>query len=168
MNILETDRLLLRTLAKQDAPLLHSFFSDPETMRFYPSTRSKTQTEEFIERQMQRYANDGLGPWAVVLKPEKNLIGYCGLVKQVVDSKEEIEIGYLIAREHWRNGYASEAARGCRDYGFLKLKLRRLISIIDPENVASIGVALKVGMTLEKKSFWQGKRMNIYSVQRTG
>jgi len=165
-KILETERLLLRTLNIEDVPHLYSFFSDAETMRFYPSIRTLRETQQFVERQMQRYVMDGIGPWAVTLKPENELIGYCGLVNQIVDSADEVEIGYLIAREHWRKGFASEAAIGCRDYGFQRLGLSRLISLIDPANIASIGVSRKVGMSLEKRSLWQGKWMNVYSIAR--
>jgi [ribosomal protein S5]-alanine N-acetyltransferase len=164
--ILETSRLKLRNISMDDVPVYYSFFSDPETMRFYPSTRSLDETKEFVKRQLRRYATDGFGPWAVTLKSNDLLIGYCGLINQIVDSKTEMEIGYLTGREYCRQGFASEAAMGCRDYAFNVLGVNRLISLIDPANVASIGVARKVGMTLEKQSFWQGKWMNVYSLKR--
>ena len=165
-NILETERLKLRPITMEDVPVYHSFFSDQETMRFYPSTRSLEETNEFVKRQLRRYEKDGFGPWGVTLKASDRLIGYCGLISQTVDSRTEMEIGYLIGREYWRQGFASEAAIGCRDYAFSILDVDRLISLIDPANVASIGVARKVGMTLEKQSFWQGKWMNVYSTKR--
>ena len=166
-TILETRRLTLRPITMEDVPRFFAFFSDAETMRFYPATRSRAETVEFVRRQLHRYKADGYGPWAVILKAGNELIGYCGLINQTVDSKLEVEIGYLINREHWRKGYASEAAIGCRDYAFNKLQVERLISLIDPRNVASIGVARKVGMTLEKTSYWQGKWMNVYSLLKT-
>ena len=164
--ILETERLKLRLITMDDVTVYYSFFSDPEIMRFYPSTRSLEESREFVKRQIRRYENDGFGPWGVLLKPADQIIGYCGLINQTVDSKTELEIGYLIDRAYWRKGFASEAAIGCRDYAFNIRGANRLISLIDPANVASIGVAKKVGMTLEKQSFWQGKWMNVYSITR--
>jgi RimJ/RimL family protein N-acetyltransferase len=166
--ILETDRLVLRRILQSDVPLFLFFFSDPETMRFYPSTRSLEETQEFVDRQLRRYEVDGFGPWAVLLKPSGTLIGYCGLIKQTVDRKIEVEIGYLIGRQYWRKGFASEAAIACRDYAFHQLGMHRVISLIDPSNVPSIGVAQKVGMSLEKRSFWQGKWIHVYSLIRKG
>ena len=166
MEILKTERLVLRNLTSDDVPVLHSFFADAETMRFYPSTRSLRETSQFVERQLQRYQTDGIGPWAVTLREDNVLIGYCGLVLQIVDSADEVEIGYLISRDRWRKGFATEAAIGCRDYGFKKLGVKRLISLIDPANAASIGVARNVGMKLEKQSYWQNKWMNVYSIHR--
>ncbi|MCI0414106.1 GNAT family N-acetyltransferase [bacterium] len=165
MTILETPRLRLRRITKNDVSIYFNFFSDAETMRFYPSTRSMQETQEFVDRQLRRYERSGYGPWATILKSEDALIGYCGLIPQLVDDAPEVEIGYLIGRSYWRQGFASEAAIACRDYAFYKLGLRRLISLIDPANVASIGVSRKVGMTLEKQSFWQGKLMNVYSLK---
>lgn len=165
-TVLETDRLILRLIHERDLNDYLAFFSDEETMRFYPSTRSVDETREFINRQIRRYDTDGHGPWAVTLKPWKILIGYCGLIRQIVDSKTEVEIGYLIGRQYCRQGYASEAAIASRDYAFHQMGLSRLISLIDPQNIPSIGVARKVGMTLEKTSFWQGKWMNVYSITK--
>ena len=164
--ILETERLKLRPITMGDVPVYFSFFSDPETMRFYPSTRTLSETKEFVTRQLRRYENDGFGPWGVLFKSTNQIIGYCGLIIQTVDSQTEMEIGYLIDRQYWRRGFAAEAAIGCRDYAFNSLGVDRLISLIDPANVASIGVARKVGMALEKQSYWQGKWMNVYSIKR--
>jgi RimJ/RimL family protein N-acetyltransferase len=168
MTILETPRLRLRRITRGDVSGYFTFFSDAETMRFYPSTRSLSETQEFVDRQLRRYERTGYGPWAMILKAEDMLIGYCGLIPQLVDDSPEVEIGYLVARPYWRQGFASEAAVACRDYAFHQLGLRRLISLIDPANVASIGVARKVGMSLEKQSFWQGKLMNVYSLNSRG
>jgi ribosomal-protein-alanine N-acetyltransferase len=164
MNILETPRLQLRTIEESDAPIYYRFFSDKETMRFYPATRNLKESQEFVRRQRERYAQDGYGPWAMILKLDHSVIGYCGLIHQIVDSVDEMEIGYLVSRDHWRKGYASEAAIACRDYAFHELKAKRLISLIDPLNAASIGVARKVGMSLEKQTTWQGKKLNVYSM----
>ncbi len=164
MTILETERLFLREITRADIPVYSGFFSDSETMRFYPSTRTLQETEDFVERQLHRYATDGYGPWAMILKSDGALIGYCGLIHQVVDEIDEVEIGYLVCRRHWRRGFAGEAAVACRDFAWNKHRFKRVISLIDPDNIASIGVALKVGMTLEKQSRWQWKLINVYAL----
>jgi RimJ/RimL family protein N-acetyltransferase len=87
----------------------------------------------------------------MILKSTSELIGDCGLVRQSVDGVDEIEIGYHVRRDLWGQGYASEAARACRDHGFSTLSAERLISLIRPENVSSRRVAEKNGMTIWKE-----------------
>ncbi|RDU37632.1 GNAT family N-acetyltransferase [Neobacillus piezotolerans] len=164
--IFETERLYLREFSDDDFPFLHEIFSDPETMRHYPAPFSVEQTKNWIARNKLRYEKDGFGLWAVCLKETDEVIGDCGLVKQTVDGTEEVEIGYHINKKYWSKGYASEAALGTREYGIGRLRLKRLISIIGPENIPSIRVAEKIGFTLEKESFIFNKIHLIYAVSQ--
>ncbi len=68
-----------------------------------------------------------------------------------VDEREEPGLTYLIHRPFWRQGFATEAALGCRDYAFDVLDAPRVICTIRPENTPSLGVALKIGLN----KFWQ-------------
>ena len=81
--------------------------------------------------------------------------------------QEEVEIGYLFLRRFWGRGLATEAAIAVRDYGFA-LGYRRLVSIIDPGNLASRRVAEKTGFTLEKKVEKWGKKVCIYAIGNEG
>lgn len=161
--IFETERFYIREFTNEDFPFLHEIFSDTETMKHYPAPFSFEQTENWIARNKCRYSQDGFGLWAVCLKETDEVIGDCGLVKQLVDDKEEIEIGYHINKKYWSKGFATEAAYGSKKYGFQRLGLKRLISIIAPENLPSRRVAEKIGFTLEKESFIFNKTHLIYS-----
>ncbi|MGG3642059.1 GNAT family N-acetyltransferase [Bacillus gobiensis] len=163
MIILETERLFLRQYKEEDMSSLHSIFSDSETMKYYPSLFSFEQTQNWIKRNQERYQEDGYGLWGICLKETNELIGDCGLVKQKVDGRTEVEIGYHIDKKYWSKGFASEAAKGCKEYGFCQLGLNKLISIIDPRNIPSIRVAEKIGFTKEKESFIFNKNHYIYS-----
>ncbi|MEH7380891.1 GNAT family N-acetyltransferase [Bacillus sp. JJ1533] len=163
MIILETERLYLRQYDEYDIYSLHTIFSDPETKEYYPAPFTFEQSQNWIKRNQERYLEDGFGLWGICLKETNELIGDCGLVKQKVDGKTEIEIGYHINKEFWSKGFATEAAKGCKEYGFYQLGLKKLISIIDPRNLPSIRVAEKIGFTKEKKSFIFDKYHNIYS-----
>jgi RimJ/RimL family protein N-acetyltransferase len=81
-----------------------------------------------------------------------------------VDGAREIELGYSIKRARWGQGFAPEAAIACRDHAFEVLGLRRLISIIHPDNVPSQAVARKVGMRHEKDTQLSGLPQRIYSL----
>ncbi|MCT8136662.1 GNAT family N-acetyltransferase [Anaerobacillus sp. CMMVII] len=163
MIILETERLVLRKFRADDVPFLYEIFSDQETMAYYPAPFSQEKTENWVKRSQERYRADGYGLWAVCRKDTLACIGDCGLVKQEVDGKAEVEIGYHINKRYWSKGYATEAALACKEYGFDKLNLDKVISIIDPNNKPSIRVAEKIGFTKEKESFIFGKNHEIYS-----
>jgi ribosomal-protein-alanine N-acetyltransferase len=74
-----------------------------------------------------------------------------------------VEVAYLLAKEYWRQGLGSEAARGILEYGFEHLGLSRLICMIDPGNQASIGVATNIGMTFEREALDEKGPFLIYS-----
>jgi RimJ/RimL family protein N-acetyltransferase len=166
MVILETARLQLREFVPEDATALARVLSDPETMRYYPAPFDRAGVEEWIARNRRRYVLDGHGLWAMILKSSGELIGDCGLTKQNVDGANEIEIGYHVRRDHWGQGYATEAALACRDYGFAKLPVERLISLIRPENLPSRRVAEKNGMKMWKEVIWHGLRHYVYATER--
>ena len=168
--VCETSRLVLRKFNESDVESLLSFRGDAEVMRFSvvgPETREDIQTK-YLPSCLKRYSRDGLGQWAVVRKSDDLCVGECGICVQEVDGEREFEISYRLRRDCWGMGLATEAARACRDYGFRKAGLRRLISIIEAENTASIRVAEKIGMTLEKRASFHQISVLIYSVANAG
>jgi RimJ/RimL family protein N-acetyltransferase len=92
-------------------------------------------------------------------------VGQAGLVKQRLDGKDEWEIGYWMKKACWGKGYASEAAATFRDFAIRDLRLDRVISIIQPANLASIRVAVKIGMSLERHTIFQGIPVAVYSLE---
>lgn len=152
MIIIETGILQLREMTDDDFEPLHAIFSDPITMRYYPESFTPEMTRGWIESNIERYRKDGFGLWAVVDSNNNRVIGDCGLTYQNVDGIDELEIGYHIHRAEWGKGYATKCAIACRDYVFDTLKKERVISWMNPENLASRRVAEKVGMTLEKET----------------
>ena len=166
MPVLQTQRLSLREFEHEDVDALTAILSDPETMRYYPMRFDLAAVADWIQRNRTRYANDGFGLWAMILNSTHELIGDCGLVCQTVDGVDEIEIGYHVRRDLWGQGYATEAARACRDYGFATLAVDRLISLIRPENLASRRVAEKNGMTVWKEVTRANLLHYVYAIKR--
>jgi [ribosomal protein S5]-alanine N-acetyltransferase len=166
MLVLETRRLSLREFEPEDLDALAAILSDPETMRYYPAPFGREAVADYIQRNRTRYANDGYGLWAMILKSTCELIGDCGLVRQSVDGADEIEIGYHVRRDLWGQGYASESARACRGFGFANLAIERLISLIRPENLASRRVAEKNGMTICKEVTRANLLHYVYAIRR--
>lgn len=165
--VLESSRLILREMTLDDLDELLQVFADPEVMQFYPKPFDRSMTQAWIERNIQRYSHHGFGLWALIAKESGNLIGDCGLVLQEVEGVEEVEIGYHLRRDLWGQGLATEAAQTCRDYGFRRLNCQKLISLINPANIASRRVAEKNGMELIKEINWHNQPTCIYSIANT-
>ena len=94
MIVIETPRLLMRHYTLDDVDALAEVLCDHDNMRFFPNRFERKDAEEWIEKNMRRYAEDGVGGWALVLKPDNKFAGYCGLVRREVDGATEIEVGY--------------------------------------------------------------------------
>lgn len=165
--VLNTERLLLRRFTLHDVDDLLGIFSDPEAMRYYPATKGRQETIEWIAWNLKSYGEHGFGLWVVIRKDTTQFAGQCGLILQRdVDGRDELEIGYSFVRRHWNVGFATEAAIACRDFGFINLGRTHLVSLIDPENSASKRVAEKVGMSPEKEIDRWGKRIQVYGIAR--
>lgn len=170
MIILETERLIVRHFHLFDVKAMHRVFGDAEVMRYGDGV----QTEEWVRKWLQEclenyYQKWGFGPWAVVEKRHRQVIGYCGLFYfPNVCGQPEVEIGYRLARNYWGKGYATEAVLAVRDYGFNVLGLSRLIAMVDPQNIASIRVVEKAGMHYEKDVMFEGYTHpdRVYAIER--
>ena len=165
-TILETSRLLLRELVPADADAIARVICDPETMRYYPAPFDRAAADEWVARNLHRYRANGHGLWALVLKKTKDVIGDCGITLQEVDGEHLPEIGYHLRRDMWGQGFATEAARACRDWGFAHLPADFLISLIRPENVPSCRVAERNSMVVWKDVMRSGFLHHVYRVDR--
>ena len=114
MHIAETERLILREFTLADAADFYRIYTDAETMKFQgplPDNYSVEVERYYLGKHIENYyETQGFGIWAVVLKENNRVIGRCGFVRQPLEAAEEIEITYLIEREFWNRGFASEAA----------------------------------------------------------
>jgi ribosomal-protein-alanine N-acetyltransferase len=171
--VLETERLLLRRLTCNDADDLAAVYADPETMRFFGGPRNRAQALEEIDWCLECYERNVSAPgecgpafWATIHKADTRFLGRCGLLPQSVEGQAEAEVAYMIARPYWNQGLGTEAARAIKRWGFAHVTFPRLISLIDPDNIASIRVAEKNGMHREKEVMFDGYRHVLYSISR--
>jgi [ribosomal protein S5]-alanine N-acetyltransferase len=167
--IAQTERLLLRHFHLDDGSAIDRVFGDAEVMRYGRGAQTPEWVRQWLRAWQQKYEVNGYGLWAVVEYDSQTVIGYCGLSHfPDVGGQPEVEVGYRLARAYWGRGYATEAARAVRDYAFNTLKLPRLIAIVDPQNVASIHVAEKLGLRYEKDAVLPGYTHpnRVYSLAR--
>lgn len=150
-KIIETKRLYLREMTFDDYNDLCEILQNKETMYAYEHAFSDDETKAWLEKQLDRYKNDGFGLWAVINKENGEFLGQCGITWQDVNGEKIPEIGYLFKRKYWHNGYATEAAQSCKKYAFDTLCFDKVYSIIRDNNYASQNVAKRNGMTVISK-----------------
>ena len=152
-TILVTKRLLLRHLVMEDLDELFKLYSNPEIRRYFPEgVLSYEETKEELEWFLNGHPeHPELGLWATIHKETDKFIGRCGLLPWEIDGKLEVEVAYLLDKDFWHQGLATEAAKGILTYAFEKLNFSRIICLMDPDNIASQNVAKRIGMTLESK-----------------
>ena len=148
---LETDRLILRELTMDDFACLYEILSDEETMKHYPKPFDEKKVKDWISWNIDNYETFGFGLWAVVLKENNQMIGDCGVTMQIIDGQIKPEIGYHINEKYQRRGYATEAAKICRDFIFENTPFNIIYSYMKYTNVGSYSVALNNGMKMVKK-----------------
>ena len=164
----ETERLLLREFRAEDETDVHAYASDPEVVRLMiwgPNTLEMTRT--FVARALKEQEQ-----WprpfvslAIELKSDRRVIGSIGL--RIKDEKKRAaDIGYVLSRAYWRQGYMLEAARTILDAAFRTLDLHRVWATCDVRNRASYGVMERLGMRREahfhKDKFEKGEWRDTY------
>jgi len=167
-KVLETARLILRRLTTDDLDHLFTLYHSPEVRKYYSEgIPSYEETRQELEWMINTcYAKYGFGMWATIHKPTGKFIGRCGLTPMDIEGHEEIEVGYMLAKEYWGQGLATEAAQAIMQYGFEYAGLARLICVINPGNQASSRVALKIGMALEIDGDVNGEPTLLYAIQK--
>lgn len=151
MQILETDRLILRQLSTADAAFILELVNEPSFIQNIGDrgVRTLEEARAYILRvAISSYEKNGFGLYLVELKDSGQAIGMCGLIKR--DGLEDVDIGYAFLPRFWLKGYAVEAALAVKDYARDALGLKRLVAITDPANQGSIRVLEKIGLKYEK------------------
>lgn len=157
MHGVTTERLLFRAVSMDDHHWWMEYINSAEAIRFMSLVvGSEDSCREFIQRALDRRATDGSGLNAIIEQATGKPIGMIGLLTQVVDGVDELEIGYHLLPSAWGKGYASEAAIACQEFAHQHQCAPSVISLIDHENYASQAVAKRNGMSFEKDTVHRG------------
>ncbi|MFS4459259.1 GNAT family N-acetyltransferase [Bdellovibrio sp. HCB2-146] len=155
MAFLETDRLILRLWRPEDLDPFAALCADPEVMEYFPAPLTREETAAMIGRMVEMHKKDGLCFMACDRKDTGEFIGFVGLKMSDIIHDDQFapsfEIGWRLARKHWGEGFAPEAARAVLHYAFDVLKAPEVVAMTAVENLKSRKVMEKIGMTYNPK-----------------
>jgi RimJ/RimL family protein N-acetyltransferase len=149
-TILETERLVIRKLATDDAQFILGLLNQPSFLRYIgdKGVRNSEDAVRYLQTgPLASYEQFGFGLYLVELKETSVAIGMCGLLKR--DSLPDVDIGFAFLPEFWSQGYAFESAAAVMTYGREVLGLRRIVAITSLDNEASIRLLEKIGLRFE-------------------
>ena len=169
MDMIETKRLILRKFTLEDAEGYFRLNSNREVTRFTgdkPFGSIADAVQVLLNAPLRDYEVHGFGRLACVDKASGELIGFSGL--KYLPEMDEVDLGYRFLPECWGRGYATESSVAVMDYGLETLGLKRIIGVVEPDNVASVKVLQKVGMRHEGKVTYgaEASDMDLYARQR--
>lgn len=165
-KVLETDRLLLRELTVEDADNFYKLNENPNVIRYTGDSPFEDIEEAYAFLQNYKdYEVNGYGRWVVIDQSSHEFLGWCGL--KYDRSKDETDIGFRFFEEHWNKGLATESAAACLKYGFEQLNLKKIVGRAMSDNIASIMVLQKLGLTFDKEFDFDGHKGFIYTIQKT-
>jgi RimJ/RimL family protein N-acetyltransferase len=159
VEIIETERLVLRPLEADDAPALLGLYADPEVVRFMrPALAGEAEERQNIERHRRdHYERYGFGLLGAIHRGSGRFAGRLGLLRSRIGGREETEVSYLLAPEYRGQGLATEGVQSLLNLARTRLGLSRIVAVIHPENVASMRVAERCGLeyahSVEYRSF---------------
>ncbi len=161
---IETTRLCLKRFRNEDLNRYAAIMSDDEIGKWFPGGKGFTieQATKSFGSILKHWEKHGFGIYAVTRREDGILLGRCGL--NYIDETSEVEVDFVIAKNYWRRGYATEAAKACLAYGFEALNLDRIIALSKPENVASRRVMEKAGMRYVKDAQYWGIICAYYEI----
>jgi RimJ/RimL family protein N-acetyltransferase len=160
---LRTERLLLRQWREEDLEPFAALNADPETMRYFPAPPSREESDALAERAGRQIEEEGWGLWAVEVAGVAAFIGFVGLAAPSFEAHftPAVEVGWRLAREHWRRGYATEAAGAALAYGFRQLDLAEIVSFTSPLNEPSWRVMERLGMSHDPADDFEHPRVQV-------
>jgi RimJ/RimL family protein N-acetyltransferase len=161
---IETARLRLRQFRESDLDAYARITGDAETMRYIARGRPYDRDEAWrsLGYLLGHWQIRGYGLWAAEEKASGALIGRIGLYRP--EGWPGLEVGWLVSRARWGEGFATEGARAALDYAFTVVREARAISAISPENQASIRVAEKLGLRYAETRQMAGRSVSIYEI----
>ena len=166
IHYIETDRLIMRKFTLDDAEDALKMNSEPEVTKYIPFESAKTleKVKESIENNtLADYDKFGFGRLAVTLKETGEFMGFSGLKND--PSLKAVDIGFRFSSRFWGQGYGTESAMPFLDVAFKELELPELVGAAMKDNLGSIAILKKMGLTFRNTELFEGYPFDVYALQ---
>lgn len=166
--ILQTPNLILRPWASSDADRLFTILQEADMFKYFPQTRAPERpwVDKYIQQHIAHWKERGYGHWAVIDRADGEVIGWNGL--EYLPETDETEVAYLLSRQVWGRGYATEAANAAVQFGLGNCHLHQIIGLVHPDNLASIRVLEKIGLVFVNRATYWGMEFLRYVTASSG
>lgn len=167
MFLLDTERLRIDIPSPKDINDWYLLHSDPEVMQYLDGCPHKNMIQKWLEQDIMHYNTHGFSFGSLRCKKTQEFAGRAGLVYlNYEDHQPDIEIGYVLKRNCWGKGYATELAKALVLWGFANLSVHKLVAVTHPDNSKSQHVLTNVGMHFAKCINVQGTGYYLYEIYR--
>jgi RimJ/RimL family protein N-acetyltransferase len=141
-------RLGFRNWKEEDIAMMAEINADADVMKYFPAIQSIGETAAFIEKMQKQMAEKGYCYFAVDKLEDGAFIGFIGLSEKTFEAAFTpcIDIGWRLSKKEWNNGYATEGAKRCLEYGLNELNIPKIVAIAPKINTPSERVMQKIGM----------------------
>lgn len=164
--IAKTKRLFIRELSSNDIDAFLRLYQEKEIAQYMDAIDADSQMEaDKLKAYFETiYSFYEYGLWGIFLKDTNTLIGCCGIQNQTINKQAELELCYMLSKKYWGNGYALEACRHVLRIADSRYEIKRIVAAIDTQNERSIGLAIKLGMTLEQTVLYHNRSCYLYAI----
>ena len=157
-----TPHLILRAWSTADADRLFEIINEIDMFKYFPEKRAPQRpwVDKYINHHLSHWQERGYGHWAIINTEDGRLVGWNGL--EYLPETDETEVAYLLSRQVWGRGFATEAACAAVRFGQESCCLSTIIGLVHPENIASIRVLEKCGLHYSNRATYWGLEMLRY------
>ncbi|MCR4791602.1 MAG: GNAT family N-acetyltransferase [Lachnospiraceae bacterium] len=162
LDILETDRCLIRETSVRDLDEFYEIYSDPEITEFLEDLMERSAEEEYTGRYRDLiYEIYGHGIWTVIFKETGEVIGRAGLDERA--GFDDPELGFMIGKKWQKKGFALEVCEAILGWA-VENGICKVMSLTDPLNEASVSLLKKLGFGREDEVIINGEKLDRYVI----
>lgn len=142
-TLYQSPRIIIREFLPQEKQTFLDLFKDNQVTQYLPNASPERYLEMFDEL-LENYEKKNLSRWAIFDATNNNFIGIC-VARIFVHNTSQIEIGYVLSREYWGKGIATEVCKAITQYSFTNTNTKEVVAITDLSNNGSQNVLQKAG-----------------------